>query len=85
VHRDQRRHARPFLEDLAHAVAGRLGGDHAHVDVGRRLDLPKRMLKPWANISVSCRLEVGRDVLLVDLALDRVGQRHHDHVGFGAA
>jgi hypothetical protein len=30
------------------------------------------------------RLEVRRDVLLVDLALDRVGQRHHDHVGFGA-
>ena len=36
---DQRRHADAFGEQLAHAVAGRLGRDHGDVDVRRRRDL----------------------------------------------
>jgi hypothetical protein len=47
-------------------------------------------MKPKANVETVgehqrvARLEVRRDVLFIDLRLDRVGQRHHDHVGFGA-
>jgi hypothetical protein len=63
---------------------GAFGRDHAHVDVGRRLDHAKADVEAVGKHQRVARLEVGRDILLVDFALDRVGQRHHDHVSFGA-
>ena len=49
---DQAGDAAALLEHLAHEVAGGLRGDHGHVDVLRRDDALKWMLKPWANISI---------------------------------
>ena len=43
--------------------------------------VPKRMLKPWANISVLPLAEVGGDVVLVDLALRVIGREDHDDIG----
>jgi len=36
VNGDEARHAAALGEDLAHAMAGRLGRGHAHVDARRR-------------------------------------------------
>ena len=80
---DQRRHARPFLEDFAHAVAGGLGRDHRHVHIGGRLDEAKADVEAVGKHERGPRLEVGRNVLGVDFGLHRVGQHHHDEVGFG--
>ena len=47
------------------------------------IDLPKWMLKPWANISIEPGPQVGRDLVAVDAGLDVVGDEHHDDVAPG--
>ena len=41
------------------------------------------MLKPWAEHQRIASLQIRLDVLVIDLALDRIGQQDHDDIGFG--
>jgi hypothetical protein len=50
-------------------VAGALGRDHDDVEVSRGSIWPKWMLKPWAKASAAPLLDVGLDVLAVELGL----------------
>ena len=82
MNRDQAGHADTFGEQLAHAMAGRLGRDHRHVDILRAAVMkPKWMLKPCANISVLPGRHVRRDLVVVEVGLDVVGHQDHDRVG----
>jgi hypothetical protein len=83
-HGDQGRGARPFDVQLAHAVAGRFGRDHAHVHkVGRR-DLLVVNVEAVREHQGIARLEIRLDVLFVDFGLNGVRDQDHDDIGFGS-
>src|SRR6266853_5139649 len=79
--REQARHAGAALIFRAHRVAGPLGGDHQHVDVGARLDEVEMHVEAVGEQQRGAVLQVGVQVITVDVALQFVGREHHDHVG----
>src|SRR5690606_11399189 len=81
LHGDQAGHAAPGLELTAHQVAGALRGHHAHVDALGRLDEAVADVEPVAEEERVALLEVGRDVVGVQVALDVVRRQDHDEVG----
>ena len=81
VHGEQRRHAAALLVDGADEVARALGGDHAHVHGGRRLDPVEPDVEPVGEHEQRVGAQVGLDLGVVDGLLDRVRDGDHDHVG----
>ena len=67
-------------ELAAYEVAGALGGDHAHVDAGRRLDQVIADVEPVPEEHCVAVDQVGLDGLGIELALHGVGGEHHDEV-----
>ncbi len=84
LHSHERGHARAFLEYLAHTVAGGLGRDHRHINMGGRHNLAEANVEAVGEHDRVARLEVGLDFVMIDLPLDGVGQQDHDHVGLGS-
>ena len=70
--REQGRHAAARHVHRAQQVAGSLGRDHAHVDVRRGLDAPEPDVEAVGEHQQRAGREVGRDLRVVDLLLDRV-------------
>src|SRR5215831_13337893 len=81
VDRNQARHPRAALIFRAHGVARPLGGDHQHIDVGARLDEVEMHVEAVGEQERSAVLQVGAQVVAVDVALQFVRREHHDHVG----
>ena len=80
---DEARHAAALVVGAAHEVAGALGGDHDHVDAGRRHDPAEADVEAVGEEQGVAVVEVRGDVVLVDRLLLGVGQQDHDHVGLG--
>ena len=77
----QARHAGAAREYLAHPVTGGLRGDHRHVDVLRRHDglvVDVEAMREHERLS---RPHVRRDLVVVDVGLEVVGDEDHDDVG----
>ena len=81
MHGDQRRHAYAFGEQLAHAVAGRFGRDHGNIDVGGRLDLAEVDVESVGEHQRFAGGQMRGDVLVIQVALDMIGDQDHDHIG----
>ena len=78
---DQAGYAAAFGEDLAHAMAGRFGGDQRDINVGGRLDRAEVDVEAVREHQRLARGEVRRDVLGVDVGLRLIGDQDHDDVG----
>jgi hypothetical protein len=83
VDRQERRGPTPFDEQLAHAMAGRLGRDHHDVDLRRRLDRAEADVEAVREQQRLAAAEVRRDGLAVQRGLARIRHEHDDHVGPG--
>ena len=81
MHGDQRGNAHAFGEQLAHAMAGGLGRDHRHIDVGRRIDLPEVNVEAVREHQRLAGGQMRRDVALIQVALHVIGNQHHHDVG----
>ena len=79
----QRGRAAAFGEDLADAVAGRLGRDHGDVDVGGRLDGLEVDVEAVGEHQRLAAREVRRDGGGIERGLAGVGGHDHDDVGPG--
>ena len=84
LHRDQRRHAAALEVRASHEVSGALGGDHGHVDVGRRLDQVEADVEAVREEQALAGRQVRRDLGVVGALLFGVGHEDHDDVGLGA-
>ena len=83
---DQARHAAAALVFGAHGVAGALGRDHQHVEIGARLDQVEMDVEAVREHQRRALLHVGRELVAVDVGLQLVGRQHHHDVGpFGGA
>ena len=82
LHGDQAGNALAFLVDTTHQMAGALGSDHEDIDTRGRLDLPEVDAEAVSEDQRIARLQIGRDALAVDVALDFVIDQNHDDVGF---
>ena len=76
-------------ENSPHQVARALRGDHAHVDAGRRLDVPEPNVEPVPEEQGVAVDEVGLDSLGIEMALDGSGARTttrsaSSHASYGA-
>ena len=80
-HRDEARHAAAALVFAAHGVAGALGRDHDHVEIGARLDQAEMDVEPVGESERRALLEVGDEVVGIDRRLVLVGGDDHDDVG----
>ena len=79
--RHQHRHAGAALVFRAHGVAGALGRDHHHVEVGARLDQVEVDVEAVREHQRRALLHVGGEVVAIDVGLQLVGREHHHHVG----
>ena len=68
---------------LADLVAGALGGDHDDVVAGGDLNVAVADVEAVREEEGGAFLQVGGDLLGVDVALDLVGQQHGDDVALG--
>src|SRR5262245_2168773 len=78
---EQAGHAGTALVFRAHRVAGALGGNHHHVEIGARLDQVEVHVEAVREHQGGAILHVGGQVVAVDLGLQLVGCEHHHHVG----
>ena len=78
---DEGRDTLAFLILTADGVTGALGCNHDDVDMLRRLDRLVVDRKAVAEEQGVPGMEIGGDILLIDLGDDEVGDRHHDHIG----
>jgi hypothetical protein len=78
---DEAGDAAAFGEDLAHAMAGRLGRGHAHVDALGGTMVLKWMLKPCANSSSLPGVRLGRSLRHTTWPCGLIGHQDHHHVG----
>ncbi len=62
-------------------MAGALGRDHEHVDIGPRFNELEVDVEPVGEGERAARLHVRREVVRVDRRLMLVGGQHHDDVG----
>ena len=83
LHGEERRHAAALDVDRSDQVAGALGGDHADVDAGRRVDALEVDVEAVGEHEQRAGAEVGRDLGVVDGLLLGVGDQDHDRVGAG--
>ena len=74
MHRDQRRNADAFGEQLPHAMARSLGRDHGNIDVRRRRDLPEMNVEAVREHQRLAGGQVRRDVARVKIALHVIGR-----------
>src|SRR5690606_29551730 len=81
VHGDQCGHAAPLVVGAAHGVAGGLGSHHDDVDVIARLNLTVVDVEAVSKGQHGAGLDVGGDVVAVDLSDVLVGQQDHDEIG----
>ena len=79
--RDQAGHAAAALIFGAHGVAGALGRDHQHVEIGARLDQVEMDVEAVGEQQRGALLHVGREVGAIDVGLQFVRRQHHDDVG----
>ena len=80
VDRHQARHPSAFLELCANQVPGPLGGNHADVDAGRRLDLAEVDREAVGEHQQVALAHPVADIRFPDLCLAFVGQQDHHHV-----
>src|SRR5262249_47809725 len=80
VHRHQHRDAGAALVFRAHGVAGSLGRDHHHVEIGARLDQVEMDVEAVREHERRTLLHVVGEVLAIDVGLQLVGREHHHHV-----
>ena len=59
-----------------------LRGNHDDVDAFRSLDIAIVDVEAMSKRERVTRMEVRRNVLLVRLGLDLIGDKDHDHIGF---
>ena len=89
VDRDQAGHAAAADIFAAHGVAGALGRDHDHVDVGARLDQPEMDVEAMREGERGAGLHIALEVVGLDRRLMLVGREDHEDVGpvggFGVA
>ncbi len=78
---DQARHAAALHVFAAHGVAGALGRDHDHVDIGGRLDQAEVDVEAVSKGERRAGLHVALDVILPDRRLMFIGREDHDEVG----
>ena len=81
VHGDQAGHAAALQIFAAHRMAGALGRDHQHVEIGARLDQIEMDIEAMREQQGRALLIFGREIVGVDVALQFVGGQHHDDVG----
>jgi len=81
VHRDQLRHAAALRVGAAHGVAGRLGRDHPYIEIGARHDLAVVHVEAVREHQRAALLDVGLDLVAVDLGDIFIRQQDHDHIG----
>jgi hypothetical protein len=62
-------------------MAGALGGDHEHVEIGARVQQVEMHVQPVREGKGGARLHVGREIAIVDVGLQLIGRQHHDDVG----
>ena len=79
--REQARHAGAALIFRAHGVAGPLGRDHHHVEIGARLDQIEMDVEAVREHQRRALLHVGVQMVVIDVGLQFVGREHHHHVG----
>ncbi len=63
-------------------MAGALGGDHGNVDAFGGFNVAEDDVKAVGEEEGVAVLQVGQDLLLVDLSLNLVGGQNHDDVSF---
>ena len=80
-HRDEAGHAAAALIFRAHRMAGAFRRHHGTSRSSRGSIRLKWMLRPCANSSAAPSLEIGREMLAVDVALQFVGGQHHHDIG----
>ena len=80
MHRDQCGHAAPRLVLAADQMAGRLRGDHRHVDRSGRHDFAEVNVEPVREHQRLAWAECGGDRVFVDGTLLLIGNEHHDHI-----
>ena len=81
MHRDQAGHAAALQIFAAHGMAGALGRDHQHVQIGARLDQLEMDVEAMGEQQRRALLHVVRQFVLVDVGLQFVGRHHHHHIG----
>jgi len=81
VNGDEGRDTLALLILTANGVTGSLGGDHDDVDMLGRLDRLVMDREAVAEEEGVPGMEIGGDILLIDLGDDEVGDSHHDHIG----
>ena len=78
---DKARHAGTTLVFRAYGMAGPLGRDHQHIEIGTRLDQIEMHVKPVREHQRRTVFHVLGEVVAIDVALQLVGRQHHHHVG----
>ncbi len=78
---DEAGHAAALDEDFAHAMAGRLGRGHAHVDARRGDDGLEVNVEAVGEQEQLAGSEVGPDLLGIELGRGLIGNQDHDHIG----
>ena len=78
---DEAGHAAAALIFRAHGVAGPLGSDHDHVDVGARFDQAEVDVETVGKGQRRAGLHVGGKIIGIDRGLMLVGGEHHQNVG----
>ena len=62
-------------------MAGALGRDHQHVEIGARLDQVEMDVEAMGEHQRGALLHVGRQLVAVDVGLQFVGRQHHHDIG----
>src|SRR5207244_3276593 len=81
VDSQQAGHVAALRELRADEVPGALGGDHEHVDRGRRDNLAEMDVEPVAEGQIRALLDVRADLGAVQAGLHLVRRQDHDDVG----
>src|SRR6058998_2956623 len=81
MHRYQRWNAYAFRVQLAHAMTWGLRRDHGDIHVGRGGDLPEVDVESMREHERLAGRHVRRDLGVVEIALDVIGNQDHDHLG----
>ena len=79
-HRHQTGDAAALQVFAAHGVAGALGGDHEHVEIGAGLDQLEVDVEAMGEDQGGALLQVGGQIGVVQLGLQLVGGEDHHHV-----
>src|ERR1700722_6180579 len=79
--RDERRNTFALGVHAADEMTGPFRGDEKYIDILGRDDLAEMQRETVRDAERLAFFQVRRDVAAVGLAMARVGDRHHDHVG----